>query len=96
MIHSPSSLSPPEGWVGPQLRPAAGGSGDPGGERGFPQGPGAPGRGAPHRRGLQEQRARPRGLPGDRVQRSAIAWRGRGAVLKGSRMSLTPLAVDKR
>lgn len=71
------SLSLSEGWFSSQLWPAEGGSGDPGGERDFPEGPRAQGRRTPHRRGLQDQREGLRGLPGDRVQRGAIAERGR-------------------
>lgn len=52
---------------GSQLRPAEGGSGDPGGERAFPEGPRAQGCRTHHRRGLQEQRKGLRGLPGDRL-----------------------------
>lgn len=52
---------------GSQLRPAEGGSGDPGGKRAFPEGPRAQGCRTHHRRGLQEQRKGLRGLPGDRL-----------------------------
>lgn len=71
----------PEGRFSSQLWPAEGGSGDPGGERALPEGPRAQGRRAHHRRGLQEQRKGLRGLPGDGLQRGAIAercLRGRG------------------
>lgn len=63
-------LSPPilsAGRVSSQLWPAEGGSGDPGGQRAFPEGPRAQGCRTHHRRGLQEQREGLCGLPGDRL-----------------------------
>jgi len=79
-LSPPLHLSPrlSEGGLGSQLRAAEGRPGDPGGQRGFHEEPWAQGRRAPHRRGLQDHREGPRGLPGDRLQRGAIAGSGGG------------------
>lgn len=63
----------PERGISSKLRAAEGGADHPGGQRGFPQGPRAPGRCPDHCRSVQDQREGLRGLPGHGLQRGSIA-----------------------
>lgn len=66
------SLCFSEGGLRSHLRPVTGRSGDFGGERRVAQGHGALGRHSGHRRGLQDQRQRPRGLLDRGVQLRSV------------------------